>query len=297
MDIVHRNNILLTDADYWSRLGVDICYVPLFKSCLDFDRGLREKFPEPIKLPLFPENMLHYRGPHVIPPSDTAKPVNDVHHCKSLQPPSQRLTAMAFPKFGDIGTLAPSDGHASTNHKFTCYSQQVLHHSWAVYSVGGGHFASTISSRCLTFCVKLAWDQCDFVAPSSENSQHARGSSKMEKISSITSISLAIVLKYTVTSSILFAIGIVTQLHIVGNSRCSSSLNFKQFAPFKWPQLSFSLTITDASNHSQPTSNQLAGVYPQPTPPSRPMATLSQARALSSLSSILCVHRRSNRFI
>ena len=153
---------LLTDADYWSRFGVNIFYDPLFKSCLDFDRGLREKFPEPIKLPLFPENMPYYRGPHVIPPSDTAKPVNDVHHSQSLQPPSQRLTAMAFPKFGDIGTLAPSDGHASTNHKFPCYSQQVLRHSWAVYSFGGGHFASTISSRCLTFCVKLAWDQCEF---------------------------------------------------------------------------------------------------------------------------------------
>ena len=162
MDIIHRNNILLTDADYWSRFGVNIFYDPLFKSCLDFDRGLREKFPEPIKFPLFPENMPYYRGPHVIPPSDTAKPVNDVHHCQSLQPPSQRLTAMAFPKFGDIGTLASSDGHASTNHKFPCYSQQVLRHSWAVFSFGGGHFTSTISSRCLTFCVKLAWDQCDF---------------------------------------------------------------------------------------------------------------------------------------
>jgi hypothetical protein len=70
-------------------------------------------------------------------------------------PPSQRLTATAFPKLGDVDTLAPSDGHASTNYKFPCYAQQVLRHSWAVYSFGGGHFASTISSRSLTFCVKL----------------------------------------------------------------------------------------------------------------------------------------------
>ena len=32
VDIVHRNDIHLTDANYWSRLGVDICYDPLFKS-------------------------------------------------------------------------------------------------------------------------------------------------------------------------------------------------------------------------------------------------------------------------
>jgi hypothetical protein len=37
IDIVHRNNIHLTDADYWSRLGADICFDPLFKSYLDFD--------------------------------------------------------------------------------------------------------------------------------------------------------------------------------------------------------------------------------------------------------------------
>ena len=32
IDIVHRNDINMTDADYWSRLGEDVCYDPLFKS-------------------------------------------------------------------------------------------------------------------------------------------------------------------------------------------------------------------------------------------------------------------------
>jgi hypothetical protein len=65
-------------------------------------------------------------------------------------------------KFGDFDTITPSDGHASTNHKFLCYVQQVLRYSWAVYSFGGGHFASTILSRSLPFCIKLACDQYDF---------------------------------------------------------------------------------------------------------------------------------------
>jgi hypothetical protein len=63
VDIVHRNDIHLTDADYWSRLGADICYDPLFKSYLDFDRGLCEMFPAPVELPMLPENMPYYRGP------------------------------------------------------------------------------------------------------------------------------------------------------------------------------------------------------------------------------------------
>jgi hypothetical protein len=37
MDIVHCNNIHLTYANYWSRLGADICYNPLFKLYLDFN--------------------------------------------------------------------------------------------------------------------------------------------------------------------------------------------------------------------------------------------------------------------
>jgi hypothetical protein len=37
VDVVHQNDSHLVDADYWSRLGADICFDPLFKSYLDFD--------------------------------------------------------------------------------------------------------------------------------------------------------------------------------------------------------------------------------------------------------------------
>ena len=84
MDIVHRNNIYMTNANYWSRLGEDICYDPLFKSYLDFDRGLREKFPAPVDLPMLPENMPYYRDPRVVPPSPPDKPNADTHYCQSL---------------------------------------------------------------------------------------------------------------------------------------------------------------------------------------------------------------------
>jgi hypothetical protein len=136
------------------------------------------------------------------------------------------------------------------------------------------------------------------VVPSSGNSPHARKSSKMAKISCITSALLVIALKYTVTSSIHFAFGIVTQLHISGNSSCPLLLSLEHFALFRWSLLLSSLTMmADVSNHSQPPSNQLAGIHPQPTPLSQPKATLSQARAVSSLASILHAHQRLNRSI
>ena len=84
MDIVHRNDIYLTNADYWSHLGENICYDNLFKSYLDFDHGLHKTYPTPIGLPVLPEKMPYYQGPRVLPPSNTDKQITNVHHCQSL---------------------------------------------------------------------------------------------------------------------------------------------------------------------------------------------------------------------
>jgi hypothetical protein len=37
----------LTDADYWSRLGKDICFDTHFCEYIQFDRSLRADFPTP----------------------------------------------------------------------------------------------------------------------------------------------------------------------------------------------------------------------------------------------------------
>ncbi len=60
VDIIHHNDPHLVDADYWSQLGADICFDPLFKSYLNFNRGLHKKFPAPTSLPIKPENMPYY---------------------------------------------------------------------------------------------------------------------------------------------------------------------------------------------------------------------------------------------
>jgi hypothetical protein len=54
MDIVHWNDIHLTDAAYWSCLGADICFDPHFKEYLDFCRNLWSWYPALVDLPMRP---------------------------------------------------------------------------------------------------------------------------------------------------------------------------------------------------------------------------------------------------
>jgi hypothetical protein len=160
--IVRRNDNYITDMDYWSCLGTDLCFDPLFKTYLDITRMLRIKNPPPTLSPMKPKNMPYYRGPRVIQPNTT-----DMH---SVANHSQAiiLTAMVdnchglchlsnIPvKFGNFGWVTPSTSHSLHNDEFPCYALQVLQISWAVYSFQEGHFASTIQSQNLPFHVKMA---------------------------------------------------------------------------------------------------------------------------------------------
>ena len=63
VDIVHRPDYELIDADYWSRLGVDLFFDPLFRKYLELGSTMRKSKPAPVDLPMRPENMPYYRGP------------------------------------------------------------------------------------------------------------------------------------------------------------------------------------------------------------------------------------------
>jgi hypothetical protein len=171
MDIVHRYDIHLTDADYWSRLGADICFNPHFKEYLDFSRSLWSQCPAPVDLPMRPENMPYYRGPHLIfPPTDTP---NTPEVAKATYCPTLISTiALTFSTgmdhlsnvpvhFGKFKMVTPLSAHLSTNDEFPCLAQQILFFNWAVYSFGGGHFVSTIQSQNLPFRIALACDQVE----------------------------------------------------------------------------------------------------------------------------------------
>jgi hypothetical protein len=58
-------------------------------------------------------------------------------------------------QFSDCGKVTPPNAWLLHNDEFPCYAQQVLQFSWAVYSVQGGHFASTIQFWNLPFHISL----------------------------------------------------------------------------------------------------------------------------------------------
>ena len=73
VDVVHRPDTELLDADYWSRLGVDLQYDPLYVQYLAQTRQLCHANPPPVDLPnMLPKNMPYYRGPRVKLPPDKA---------------------------------------------------------------------------------------------------------------------------------------------------------------------------------------------------------------------------------
>jgi hypothetical protein len=180
VDIVHQYDTHLADADHWSRLGADICFDPLFKSYLNFDRGLCEQCPAPTLLPMKPENMPYYRGPlfasrdtpsRVDTPSDPPSAANEAHHSHCLSILSTMVNSncnglshlVNIPvKFGHFDHITPATSHASSNHKLPTNANRILHFNWAVYLFGGGHFLSTILSCNLPFHVTLACDQYEY---------------------------------------------------------------------------------------------------------------------------------------
>ena len=67
MDIIHRIAKWLTDADYFSRCGTDLCFDPLYSNYLRFTIELRKLYP-PVSGPMQAANMPGFRGPRVHDP-------------------------------------------------------------------------------------------------------------------------------------------------------------------------------------------------------------------------------------
>ncbi len=180
VDIVHRNDRHLTNANYWSRLSADICFDPPFKSYLDFDCGLRERCPAPTSLPMKTENMPYYCGRRLASrdspsdvdtpsdsPSDTEKAHNS--HCQSIlsamiDSNCHGLSHLAHipVRFGHFNHITHAHYFALSNYEIPANANRILNFNWAIYSFGCGHFLSTILSRNLPFHVTLACDQYEY---------------------------------------------------------------------------------------------------------------------------------------
>ena len=87
MDIVHRNDRYLVDADYWSHLSADLCFDPLLCDYIQRATSIRLNNPVPERMPVLAENMPGAREPHLQEPADTGNlaTVNAIDtHAQSL---------------------------------------------------------------------------------------------------------------------------------------------------------------------------------------------------------------------
>ena len=234
IDIVHRNDIHLTDADYWSRLGADICFDPLFKSYLDFDRGLRQRFTAPTSLPMKPENMPYYRGPRVTMQTDSAEsdhPATTPHtdpahesHCQFV------LTAMTIHNCHGLSHLSNvpvrfgnfSDGVTP----ISSLTKSLLMRTASFISIGLSIplEVAILSQLC---CPEIFRSRSCWLVTSTTVVAHYFASSQLVLISlaavTISSIIFghrATTRRFTATSSTLFVSGIAIRHHPSGSFNC-----------------------------------------------------------------------------
>ncbi len=170
VDIIHRPDLQLVNADYWSCLGADINFDPLFRNYLDYTAKLRKSNPAPTDFPMHPENMPYYRGPRIQPVTDTSEAV-DVLHIQSLLTDIIILSCKGQAFFSNIpvwfghatfpSCRSAAQPRALINSEFASYVFQAMSFCWAVYSFSNGHFSSTIQSQNLPFHISLACDTSD----------------------------------------------------------------------------------------------------------------------------------------
>jgi hypothetical protein len=176
MDIEHRNDTFLTDADYWSCLGVDLCFDPLLKNYIDQVNSFRERRPSPTALPPLPENMPNFHGPRLL--KAVANAPNLISEEPLVVPPTvlpldscQPAGPDAAPAVGfqhcsnyavQFGWCAVPRGQDATrakvlyNSHITAATSILSKFDWAVYGFNNGHFHSTFSKRGMPFDVVLA---------------------------------------------------------------------------------------------------------------------------------------------
>jgi hypothetical protein len=62
MVIEHWNDVCLTDANCFSRLGADLCFDPLLKEYIQQVNAIRHHSPAPMGLPIVPMNQPYFCG-------------------------------------------------------------------------------------------------------------------------------------------------------------------------------------------------------------------------------------------
>ena len=166
VDIMHRPHTELVDANYWSRLGVDLDFNPLFREYIQFTHQLEKSHPPPTKIPMHPEKMPYYRGPRIQQPTTDSDAADNLHAGSLL---TELITSNGCGPthfsnipvcFGFIQSSAPatSSPRILLNSEFARYAREATQFNWAVYTFSNGHFISSIDSHQLPFTISLACD-------------------------------------------------------------------------------------------------------------------------------------------
>ena len=166
VDIIHRPDTELVDADYWSRLGVTLEYDPLYVQYLQQTRQYRTSHPATMDLPMLPENMPYYRGPKVRLPAVAA--AVEATHVQTLvtstlpstldSPGTLCTLPIQFGSFPDAAVSNEATTRAMYNSELASFAFQASQFSWAVYNFSNGHFTSTIDSTNLSFTIRVGCD-------------------------------------------------------------------------------------------------------------------------------------------
>ena len=143
VDIVHRPDTELVDADYWSRLGIDLNFDPLYQKYLQVTHHLRKLKPPPTDLPMRPENMPYYRGPRIqkltpeIESADTLFIQGLISDLFVLDGRGHTILSNHPVIFEQLQySLSNTGSHARAllNSEFAQYAHETTNFDWAVYS-------------------------------------------------------------------------------------------------------------------------------------------------------------------
>jgi hypothetical protein len=177
VDIVHRTNNYLVNADYWSRLVSNLCYDPSFRKYLHIIGDLRKAHPPPTSLPMKAEHMPYYCGLRIpvehCPAGTSTDNLDDtiVDNIATtlitsiITQGDTGLTSLCVHPVG-VGLFltltSPEPVRTLYNNKFSALAYRAMNFLWAVYGFNSGHFLSMISKRNLPFSVVLACDLFEY---------------------------------------------------------------------------------------------------------------------------------------
>ena len=167
MKIVHRADIYNQDANYWSRIGEDLCYDPLMWIYLKLTQSIRCLNPPSSELPIPLQNMPYYCSPRVhVPGSDAFEPgasESPITTAVGEVIDSSYIAHIPI-QHGSFPVMVGTTGKWSNNNRIlynaniTEIGWKLSHFAWAVYRFKSGHFFSTFMEKSLPFTIAIACD-------------------------------------------------------------------------------------------------------------------------------------------